>query len=86
MENLLIVDVGVQVMSEVDTHETLLDTKCGLIHSLAHAETTDALLDVKLVLTSYDARRKAQLATASDESWMEDFIGRTQFRLWGSHP
>ena len=80
---ILMIDIGVQFMSEVDTRETPLDIKCGLIHSLSHAETTDALFDVKLAFTGYNARRKKGIAETSDETWMQDFIERAQFRFRG---
>lgn len=80
----LIKDIAVQAISEVDTGETTLDMKCGLMYNLSHAETTDALYDVKLAFTSYEARRKAHIAATPDEAWMENFIERAQFRLWGS--
>jgi hypothetical protein len=78
------IDIGALAISEVDTRETPLDTKSAFIHNLTHGETTDALYDVKLAFTTYEARRKAGMAATSEESWMEDFIERAQFRLWGN--
>ena len=69
-------------ISQVDTNETPLDTKCGLIHSISDGYTADTLFDVKL--SSYASRKQSGNLDVAEDPLMEDFVERAQFRLWTS--
>jgi hypothetical protein len=76
------IDISVESLSQVDFRDTPLDTKCGLVHSSSNIQTTDSLYDVKLALTSFEARKAIQNVRAGDDALMEDFVERAYFRLW----
>jgi hypothetical protein len=79
---LLKIDIAVKSLSQVDFRDTPLDIKCGLVHSSSHPQTTNSLYDVKLALTSFDARKASQNVKAGDDALTEDFVEQAYFRLW----
>jgi hypothetical protein len=70
----------VEFISQVYS-ESSIDTKCGLLHDISQGDTVDKLFDVKLALTSFDVRRKANM-DIRDELLTNDFVERLRFRLW----
>jgi len=76
------IDICVESLSQVDFRGTPLDTKCGLVYSSFNIQTTDSLYDVKLALTSFEARKAIQNLRAGDDALTEDFVERAYFRLW----
>jgi hypothetical protein len=64
----------------MEPSQTLLDLKCGLLHQLSHGQTSDALFDVKLVLTSFDVRKK--IDRVKEDVLAEPFVEKARFRLW----
>jgi hypothetical protein len=78
------VDIAVETIAHVDTSESPLDTKCGILYNISQAQTADSLFDIKLGLTYFDIRKKAGNLGVTDQVLTEDFIEKVHFRLWSS--
>ena len=80
--SMLIVDILQNSLEEVTENETSLDAKCGVIYGMAHPETADNLLDVKLALASFNALRRSGNKQDRDDLLTESLVDRARFRLW----
>jgi hypothetical protein len=69
-------------MAQVNTSETPLDTKCGLIYNISEGLSVDALYDVKLALSAFDTRERNSNLQSADDILSKDSVERARFRLW----
>lgn len=75
-------DVTVDSMAQVNTRETPLDAKCGMIYNISKRQSVDSLYDIRLALSAFNTRERASNLQIADEILTRDFVERVQFRLW----